>query len=117
MKKEGPTEEKMKVIFYNVVRLLTYLRGRKYVNRATLLKLYRPSTFKKEIPNIEETCASEGSPSIEELCQLFRVVTFQFLREFSITSVLTSKRISHVARSHHLQRRRVVVESLASEQL
>lgn len=37
--------------------------------------------------------------SIEDFCYIFRVCTFHFIRKISVTAVLTSKRITSIARN------------------
>jgi hypothetical protein len=46
--------EKIKAIFYNIVRLINFRRGRKYVNRNTIKGYFTEEQFLKNIPDIEE---------------------------------------------------------------
>lgn len=114
VKRKGCSEQKIRVIFYNVVRLLNLKRGRKYVNRHTLMQYYTPESFLEYVPKIKEACSEPDSLSLEDLCRLFRMITYTFLKENSVISVLTSRRISSVARLDHLRRRRKVVKALAN---
>jgi hypothetical protein len=107
--------ERLRAIFYNIVRLMNLRRGRKYVNRETIKECYSPETFLENIPDIEEKLNEIGLLTLQEFCFLFRVCTYQFIRSTSIAAILTSKRVSMVAKVEHLKRRRRVVDCLVEK--
>lgn len=104
--------EKVKSIFYNIVRLINYKRGRKYVNKENILSYYTPTQFAKQIPDIDEKLGETHLITLEQLCRLFRTTTAHFLATSSINAILTSKRITLIAKNQHLRRRRKVVHAL-----
>jgi hypothetical protein len=55
--------------------------------------------------------------SLEDLCRLFRIATYYFLRAVSIPAILTSKRITALAKQEHLRRRRRVLLALRDSSL
>ena len=44
-------------MFYNIVRLINYRRGRKYVNKDNILAYYTTIRFLKQIPDITHKLA------------------------------------------------------------
>lgn len=61
---------------------------------------------------MEERLAQVSILSLEEFCRLFRICTHAFFRTLSVTAILTSKRISNVAKGDHLRRRHQILEAL-----
>lgn len=102
-------------MFYNIVRLINYRRGRKYVNKDNILAYYTPARFLQQVPDITHKLAEVQLLTLEELCRLFRATTAHFLRNTSINAILTSKRITHLAKHEHLKRRRKVVLALTKQ--
>jgi hypothetical protein len=82
------------------------------VNRESILGYYTPSRFLEEIPDIEEKLSEVRLLTLSQLCLLFRTTTAYFLKTLSINAILTSKRISVLAKNEHLRRRRKVLEVL-----
>jgi uncharacterized membrane protein len=109
--------ERIKSIFYNIVRLINYKRGRNYVNKENILNYYTPEGFTKHIPDIKQKLGEIQLLTLEELCFLFRVITSYFIRSISMTAILTSKRITIIAKSEHLKRRRRVYACLSDKNL
>jgi hypothetical protein len=72
------------------------------------MNLIDPNKLAKTIPEIEEKIEKISGVTIEELCKVFRKCCRSFLQTYSIDSILTSKRISVVAREEHLKKRRRV---------
>ena len=52
--------EKIKSLFYNIVRLASFKRGRSYVNKDTIKSYYTPDLFQKLIPDIREKLEEIG---------------------------------------------------------
>jgi len=50
----GIDEDKIISVFYNVVRLIILQRGRRYVNRDSLLNFFTPETLREEMPGAED---------------------------------------------------------------
>ena len=46
--------QKIKAVFYNIVRLINFRRGRKYVNRKTIRSYFSVEGFLRQIPDIHE---------------------------------------------------------------
>lgn len=95
---------------------MNYRRGRKYVNRKTILGYYTSEAFEREFPDIKQKCLDAGVITLDELSSLFRIVAYNFFRESTITAVLTSKRISLIAKPDHMRRRRQVEGILSLEE-
>jgi predicted nucleotidyltransferase len=87
-------------------------KGRKYVNRKNLLNLFQPKTLTEILPEIKIKTEKISSIRVEDLCKLFRKCCIFFMKNKSIVSIITSKRISKVARELHLSRRRKVLKAL-----
>lgn len=49
-----------------------------------------------------------GTITIQELSYLFRIISYEYIRNYSTVAVLTSKRVSLPAKPEHLRRRRRV---------
>jgi len=52
--------------------------------------------------------------SLDEVCWLFRVVAYHFMRNASILAIITSKRIIKGVKNEHLKKRRVITQSMES---
>lgn len=105
-------KEKLVHLFYNTIHVLNSRRGRKYINKKILISLFEPEKLLKTIPEIKEKLLKINDITITELCELFRRCCYSFYRTFSIDSILTSKRISCVAKEEHFRKRRKVVKGL-----
>ena len=57
----------------------------------------------------------ETGVKLEELCELVRVVSYYFIKKESISAVLTSKRVSMLAKPDHLERKRKLELSLTQD--
>ena len=98
-------------VFYNMVRIINLKRGRKYINRYSISAYFTPEGLKARLPKIEEKLSEVGCISLEELALLFRTVVTSFINNVSINAILTSKRVSLIAKKEHLIRRRKVKAS------
>ena len=65
LKESSTSPEKIKHIFYNIVRLINYKRGRKYVNRQTIRNYYTPEECQKHLPDIKEKLEESGLMTLE----------------------------------------------------
>jgi hypothetical protein len=79
--------------------MMNLKRGRKYVNRDNILNYYTPSSLKNQFRNIEDKLLETGLINLEQFCYLFRVVAAEFIKNISVTAILTSRRISSIARN------------------
>lgn len=70
--------------------------------------LILPEQIKKEMPEIKDKVDKTKDISLEDLCLMLRKSIFYFYRSTSLDLILTSKRISSVARSEHLKKKRRV---------
>jgi hypothetical protein len=100
--------EKIRNIVVNVIRLINCRRGRKYISCSLLAYYFTPKEFVKNIPNIDEKLKEAGMLNLKELCWIFRVVVFKFIRSNSVPAVLTSWRIRPIGKGTHLAKRRNV---------
>lgn len=92
--------------------MINFKRGRKYVNKDSILNYYHPEGFLKEIPCINVKLKDIGLLTLDELCFLFRVITSGYMKSVSTIAILTSKRITTVAKGSHLKRQRRILDSI-----
>lgn len=85
------------------------------MNKENLLAYYTPTLFLEQVPDIKDKLAEVQLLTLDQLCFLFRVTTAHFLRNASINAILTSKRITNLAKHEHLKRRRRVVTALKQQ--
>jgi hypothetical protein len=64
------------------------------------------------MPGVEEALQETRVMTLKEFCSVFRRCGLQFLRELSVPAILTSKRVSLMAKKEHLKRRRIVLDVL-----
>lgn len=104
-------KEKLLHLFYNTIHVVNARRGRRYVNKKNLLSLFEPEELLRAVPEIKERISKINEITIDELCEVFRRCCFSFYRTYSIDSILTSKRISCIAKEEHFRKRRKVVRA------
>ena len=104
--------DKILPLFYNSIRYINAKRGRKYVNAALLVKFFTPEEFGAYLPEFQDKVGSSGVLTLSELCEIFRRCTMYFLKNVSVSAILTSKRISLVSKEEHLKKRRKVQHSV-----
>jgi hypothetical protein len=64
------------------------------------------------MPGVEEGLQETRVMTLKEFCGVFRRCAVQFLRELSVPAILTSRRVSLMAKKEHLKRRRIVLNVL-----
>jgi hypothetical protein len=89
-------------------------RGRKYVNRDLLFQYFTVTSWSENIPEIMSLFAEGCIATAEDICSVFRRVCYEFVRNYSLAAVLTSKRISVTSKKGHLKRIRTLERALGS---
>lgn len=98
--------------FYSTIRFINAKRGRKYVNISMFLKLFTEEELGEYLSEMREILRELEYLSLGELCEIFRRCAKYYLREVSMSAILTSKRISLVSKEEHLKKRRKVLRSV-----
>lgn len=101
--------EKIVSTFYLTIRLINSKRGRKYVNAAMLLRFFAAREFLEYLPEMKE---GAEFVSVEELCGIFRRCAKYYLKEVSVSAILTSKRISAASKKEHLKKLRKICRAV-----
>jgi hypothetical protein len=94
------------------IRLINAKRGRKYVNVSMFLKFFTQDEFSLYLSEMREKIEQLDYLSVEELCEIFRRCAKYYLREVSVSAILTSKRISIVSKEEHLKKRRRILRTI-----
>ena len=81
-------------------------RGRKYVNVSMFMKFFTEEEFREYLSGMSDRFERIEHLSLGELCEIFRRCAKYYLKDVSISAILTSKRISVVSKEEHLKRRR-----------
>ena len=97
--------ERIKIIIYNIIRVINLKRGRKYINKVILCSYFTEEWLLSEIDNIN----GQKLISTEEIALVLRKCLYNFTNEVSLTSILTSKRITTHSKRVHLEKRRKVL--------
>ena len=111
-KKTLQQSEKILPLFYMAIRYINAKRGRKYVNATMLLKFFTPEEFGSYLQEFTEKIKECSFVNLNELCQIFRRCTTYFLKNVSVSAILTSKRISIISKEEHLKKRRKIVRTV-----
>lgn len=111
-KKTLEQAQKILPMFYMAIRFINAKRGRKYVNAAMLLKFFTPEEFGCYLEDMREKINECSFVSLNQLCQIFRRCTTYFLKNISVSAILTSKRISIISKEEHLKKRRRIVRTV-----
>ena len=93
-------------LFYHIIHTMNSKRGRKYVNRKLLQSLILPENLQQSMPEINDKIEKAKNVNIEDLCSMLRKCILYFYRGTSLDLILTSRRISSVARAEHLRKKR-----------
>ena len=97
--------DKIITIFYNIIRLINLKRGRKYINKSILCSYFTEEWLTESIENIENL----DEISVKEIALILRKCLYNFINEVSLTSILTSKRITKHSKEVHLSKRRKIL--------
>ena len=76
-------EEKITKIFktfYTLIQCISSQRGKKYVNKNTIVNFCEGEKIIKEIPNIVKIFETVDYVTIEELCEVFRKCCIHYLK-------------------------------------
>jgi hypothetical protein len=111
MGSDEKNKEKLLHLFFNTIQVINKRRVRMYVNKKIFNSLFNTELLVQVMPEIKEKIEKINEVTIQELCTIFRKCCFNFYRAYSIYSILTSRRISCVAKEEHLRKRRKVLES------
>ena len=98
MGKSHEDAEKILSLFYTTIRYINAKRGRKYVNAAMLLKFFSPEEFGNYLSEFKGKVEECSYVNLTELCEIFRRCTTYFLKNVSVSAILTSKRISIISK-------------------
>ena len=104
-KNEEVDLDKIITIFYNIIRLINLKRGRKYINKSILCSYFTEEWLTESIENIENL----DEISVQEIALILRKCLYNFINEVSLTSILTSKRITKHSKEVHLSKRRKIL--------
>ena len=104
--------QKILPLFYMAIRYINAKRGRKYVNAAMLLKFFTPQEFSGYMGDFKDKVEDCSFVTVSELCQIFRRCTTYFLKNVSVSAILTSKRISIISKEEHLKKRRKILRAV-----
>ena len=111
-------QEQTVLTFYNCLRLINHKRGRKYMNKRILMSDYMTRDgLQEEMPDLIEKITKEAVVSVDELLRLMRQMLLLFLKEVSVCSVLTSRRISSMSKKAHLERRRIMLKEIGKKRI
>lgn len=77
-----------------------------------LLKFFAPEEFGSYLSDFKEKVEESSFVNMTELCQIFRRCTTYFLKNVSVSAILTSKRISIISKEEHLKKRRKITRTV-----
>lgn len=73
-----------------------------------LLRFFTPREFLDYLSEMKEKVEGLDFLSVDELCGIFRRCAKYYLKEVSVSAILTSKRISAASKKEHLKKLRKI---------